>query len=144
MVVKMEGELVLVSIISTVGMIVVTQLITHNFFKKELFKADLQRTKRLDSLKLQQLKKEMGLTKKIISADDSQQKLDLGPIINAITGGGSTQEYDDDEEDDDGGGNPLIDVIANVAKSNPDLVKNVIGKITGPGNKTEEVHYLGE
>jgi len=107
-----------------VGSLLVTQIWQMNYFKKEQFKFKLWQTKKLDSLKLQKLKKDMDLQTK--PKTQSIEGLDIPALI---------EKYLPQDEDGEDGEGWIGQAIGQIAQSNPELVQKVIGQVAGKTNK---------
>lgn len=71
----MEGELIVVSLISTAGMILITQLLQLNWFKKENFKIQKYNIMGENRIKLKKLERDLGV-KNVLP----EVKEEVGPL----------------------------------------------------------------
>lgn len=132
-----DSGIIVVSIISMFGFIAVMFLSQYNYFKKKKFNFELGRQRKIDKLKFNQLKKEMKLPED--TKDSSQTNLDLNGIIRNIA-----SNYNNDEEEDEEGG-MLEGILGKVVEENPELVSNLLGKITNKNEDQEQEQvYLGQ
>lgn len=131
-----DTGLIVVSLISVFGMVTLMFLSQHNYFKKKTFLHKLTQQRKIDSLKLKQLKKEMGVSDKQKSGMD--QDIDLNSLIGQFI-----QNYKNEDEDEEGG--MLDGVLGDIVENNPELVQKVLGKVTGKNQEDQqEIKYLGE
>ena len=124
--------LISVGLISIAGMIIITQLMQSNYFKKMTFKHKLWQTKKLDTLNLKKMEKSLGIDKKT-----------KGTGLEGIDIKGLIQQYMGGEEDEDSD-NWLLNAIGQVAQENPELVQQVIGKVTGNTANDEHKNIVFE
>ena len=136
----MEGELIIVSFISLIGMIIVLQLRDRAYFKKANFKLQTDNVKAENRIKLKKLEREMGITspkKEIAPISDSGaigallpllsnlEPEQLGSIVSALTGGIGEGEPEG-----------LTGIIMDFAEKNPEMVKGLIeGFVAKKGEK---------
>jgi hypothetical protein len=140
----MEGELVIVSIISMAGMILVTQLWQMNWFKRENFKIQKKNIMDENKIKLDQLKKEMGLPSRRKKAlgpeldlDSSNIFIKLLPLIKKLDGeqiSSLVERFMPESLEDTGGTGGPLDLVLNYAEEHPDVVKSFLD---GIGSKTQ-------
>jgi len=134
-----------VAIIMTAGMlggsILITQLTNHNWFKREKFKFNQQIDRKEANIRFKKLEKDLKV-KDIPPVPPRENTLvetlqNLNPdMIKTLAGALSKNEdyedYDIPDEKPD-----ITEVITDIAKSNPELVKQVIDKFTKGGNADE-------
>lgn len=80
----MEGELIIVSFISSIFFLVGIQLLNHNWFKKETFKVNRDFDRQSNKLKLKKLEHELGL--EVTKAKTGSGGLDLGGLLKTFGG----------------------------------------------------------
>jgi len=129
----MGNELIYVSLISGIFGVIITQLLSYNYFKRENFKYDLGKKKKADTLQFQELRKELGLKGKTKTAPQENTN-NLEPLIKAgidayLNRGDEIEEIDRDET--------ITDKILEVAKDHPELVSTLLEKFTGGKNDIE-------
>lgn len=80
----MDGELIVVALISTMGMVVTIQLLQHNWYKKENFRVKIKNINAENRIKLKKLERELGLKGETrAAAADSKSPLDnLGGLLS--------------------------------------------------------------
>jgi len=118
-----------VAIISGVFGLISIQLIQYNFFKKKKFDYLLTQNKKIDTLKLQQIRKEMGINKKAPVSEytaepniiDMVQNLDMDKIKGALS---MLQGNDEDIPE----ANPLGG-IGGLIEDNPEIVQGLLEAI---------------
>lgn len=127
----MEGELIIVSIISLAGAIMISTLYNRNWFKRENFKINIAAEK----LKLKKLAKDLdiapvktGTDKGIIELLSNLDKDKIANILDMLQGGSDT------EVENEGIENVLLDF----ASKNPELVKNLIGGLGAAGSNSSD------
>lgn len=131
----MEGELIVVSIISVCGMIVFLQLSQYNYFKKKTFLHRLGQQKKIDKLKLSKMERELGLKTSRSKTEETEDKgligllkgLDkdkIGNILEMLQG--------EEEEEDE------MDWIKNIS---PELINSVVKGMNK--NKSDEDNTQG-
>jgi len=116
------------SVGSIVGGIIITQLWQHNYYKKKNFNHQMWQVKQQDTIKLQSLKKELGLKKGSTPTAPGLNIDDIKGLIGKYVGGESEPEEDD---------NWIQNVIMKVAEENPEMVQGLIQKFTGGGSNEE-------
>jgi hypothetical protein len=134
-----DTGLIVVSIISVFGMVTLMFLSQHNYFKKKTFLHKLGQQKKIDKLKLSQLKKEMGVSEN--NRKTSDNNLDLNGIIGNIL---DNYKSEDGEEEE---GGMIENILGTVVENNPELVQRVLGGISGKKQDEEEqqeIKFLGE
>lgn len=123
----MEGELIYVSVISLVGAIIITQLLSLNFYKRERFKFDLWKNKQLSNISIKQAQKAAGLPQKKVAPE-----INIPELI---------QTYLKNEEEPESE-NWVVDVIGRVAEEHPELVQELIGRFAGGTQKETNVQEM--
>jgi len=135
-----DTGIIVVSIISIFGMMTFMFLSQYNYFKKKTFLHRLGQQKKIDKLKLSQLRKELGV--KDQPAKQIDQTDQLNSIIGNIADRYMNKEEDEEEEDD------ITSFILSQAKEHPELTKSILGNLGSlAGNKkTDEIEqrYLGQ
>jgi hypothetical protein len=131
-----DTGIIVVSVISIFGMMVFMYLSQYNYFKKKTFLHKLGQQKKIDKLKLSQLRKEMKLN------DGHQKETDQDMDLNQIIGNIADKyiNKDDDEQEDDMIGN----ILGTVVENNPELVQKVLGRFTDQQDEERETKFLGE
>jgi len=123
------------ALISSSAMILIAVLSSHNYIKKKTFLHKLSQQKKIDDIKLNALRKELGGN----AAPDhnSDPNNDLTSVINNIA-----QKYFNKDEDDDEGID-WTDSLAEIATNNPELVKEFVGKFIHNKKNDVEDKILG-
>jgi len=139
----LDEALIVVAVVSGLFTLAGIQLLNHNWFKKEIFKANTLQTKKVNDLKIKKLSREMGLSPMKNAALNTGTLLDtakqLKPLLNLISGsnGGELPLDEEEGEEEDSGVNDLI----NFVRKNPDMVKGFLSKmpqqLTGGGGENE-------
>ena len=133
----MDSTLIAVAIISGVFGIISIQLIQYNYFKKKRFDFKISQAKKLDTIKLQQVRKEMGISKNAKITEyvpeesgviDMIKNIDMDKIKGAL----SMLQGDDDEEP------PALGGIAGFIEENPELVNNILSGLKDSKHKDNE------
>jgi hypothetical protein len=112
----MEGELIIVSIISLIGTIIIATMFNANWFKKENFKLQKQNILAENRIKFKRLEKEMGLRDKAPAMDYSA----LLPLAEKFLKPAESAE-DWVDESPDGVTGALLDYAA----AHPDIVQSL-------------------
>lgn len=122
----MEGELIIVSIISLAGAILISTLYNRNWFKRENFKINIAAEK----LKLKKLAKDLDIAPVKTSTDKGLIEL-LGNLDKDKIAGilDMLQSGSDTDIESDG----IENVLMNFASKNPELVKNLINGLGSAG-----------
>ncbi len=139
-----EGEVIMpsdwvfiaISILSLAGIYLISQANLRNYFKKMNFKQQIK----VENLKLKQLEKELGLKGKTRSVASEPANNDISDLVSY-----SIDRYMNKDEDDDSS-DWLTDIISNAAKNNPELVQQVIGRLTSGkgGDEQQQIKVLGD
>lgn len=138
----MDEALIVVSVVSGLFGLAAISLINHNFFKREKFKFELGNAKKINTLKLKKVERDLGMTNKASHLPSQAQSslIDLAKRLSPeqLTGianllGASEQDEYESETDLEGIGG-LIDF----ARKNPELVKGFLSKATGGGNGSND------
>ena len=148
----MEGELIVVALISTAGMIVMSQMWQMNWFKRENFRIKKKNIEGENRIKLKKLERELGLTggRNPTPPSDSKTpieklgqlspflpilaKLDkdqLTSLIDHFIGGG----FSEDQEEGDLGG------IVEFADEHPDIVKSFLDGLGSEKKPSRNANY---
>jgi hypothetical protein len=136
---EMATAIVIVSLITTMGMVGVTQLINHNYFKKQTFLHKLRQEKRIDGLKIKKLEREMGLKATKQSNDSLPQNNPMNDLIQAgISKYLEFQESNDQGDDDGEEKTDITTEILKYARENPEVAQAFLSKINLGGNKNNE------
>jgi len=125
----MDYTFLAVAIVSGVFGLISIQLIQYNFFKKKKFDYKLSQAKKIDTLKLQEIRKELGIGKKAPVSEytaepniiDMVQNLDMDKIKGALS---MLQGNDDDLPES----NPLSG-IGGLIEDNPEIVQGLLEAI---------------
>ena len=134
----MDSTLIAVAIISGVFGIISIQLIQYNYFKKKRFDFKISQAKKLDTIKLQQVRKEMGISKNAKITEyvpeesgviDMIKNIDMDKIKGAL----SMLQGDDDDGD-----SPALGGIAGFIEENPELVNNILSGLKDSKHKDSE------
>jgi hypothetical protein len=112
----MDGELIVVSIISLIGTIIIASMFNANWFKRENFKLQKQNILAENRVKYKKLEREMGLNTRPAAPDLSQ----LLPLASQFlkSGGGAAEEI---LEEPDGITGALLDY----ATSHPEIIQSL-------------------
>ena len=135
----MDSSLIAVAIISGVFGIISIQLIQYNYFKKKRFDFKISQAKKLDTIKLQQVRKEMGISKNAkiteYSAPEENNIIDLikNVDMDKIRGALSMLQGGDDEEE-----SPPLGGIAGFIEENPDMVNSILQGLKDNKNQGQE------
>jgi len=143
--------LVVISLISIAGSILVTQMLQMNWFKRENFKFN-QSTKRKEyNINFKSLERKLGLQQ---SAPMTEQKgiiesikgLDLDKVQGMLQMAQKPEDQEDIEEYDDP--KTLPEQLIQFATENPEIAQKFIGNLgLGGGDaasQPQKVKYIGE
>ena len=128
----MEGELILVSIITTIGMLVGMQMIQYNWTKRQELKLHFER----DRIRLKQ---KAGIAPKQIQSEMKEQSGIASMLLNAVKDNpeliseflGQAEGVPQDTDD-------IGSMIINFAKDNPELVKGFLDGLNKKGGGANE------
>jgi len=126
-------SIIIGSFVSLMGMIIILQLNTRNWFKKENFKMQKTNIMNENRLKLRKLEKDMGLQKSKITTGEGGVNGIIGEVIS---------NYVKDKGGDTGG---LGGLIGDFLEDNPEVVKSFIEGFTNKdGNSSNQNTRLFE
>jgi len=134
----MEGELIIVTIISSIFGLCGLLLLDRNWFRRENFKIQKSNTQAMNKLQIEKMRKELGLSKQpsAITSGASAGSGDLGGLLGIAQSLGKDKVLDLVEKflPDDGGGSD-DDEESEVEKIlkyvPPDVIQNALKGITG-------------
>ena len=124
---------VVVSLISVFGMMSITQLLQHNYYKKRDYDHKKWKEKRLDGLDLKKIARQNEIAIQKMTPPQPPQENQIQQMINKAVSQQAPRVYEDeygdgDFEDDDEKNSWLTDQLLTVAKDNPELARTVIDK----------------
>ena len=146
----MEGELIYVSIITSLFGILGLLLINRNWFKKEMFKLERQNLQQKNKIQIEKMRRELGLDNKPLREPQIAQEggglggilpllrnippEQLASLIERFSVGG------DSEGEVVGGLDGLMDFVA----KNPEIVKGFLQGVTKPKESTSSPEENGQ
>jgi len=144
----MDESLIVVSIISTLGMIAAIELLNHNWFRREHFKVTTSFEKKSNDLKIKKLAHELGLSTQKAPSEPSEKtggmglvsavlpellkNMDPDALANIATNlignyGGAAEETE--------GGGGISDILGDLIANNPEMVKSFLEGFKGARDK---------
>ena len=149
----MGEELIVVSIISMIGMIIITQLWQMNWFKRENFKITKTSVMAENRVRLKKLERDLGL-KNTPEPKEPGSNMDLIknllPVLKNLDGDQIMQlseRFLGGSEAVAEGGGDVIDMLGDVVTNNPELVQSFLKGLKGgktPGETTETGGFSGQ
>jgi len=137
----MQGELIAVSIISGIFGILSILMLQRNWMqKKEMdWKYTIKRYKLGKQYKIAESQLPPAPTKSTIEKVKGIDTDKIGNILDMIQG----KDYDQIDEDED---EDFLDTIIDIAKNNPELTQQFLGKLgkSGGASKPQEPTYIGD
>jgi len=112
----MDGELIIVSIISLIGTIIIASMFNANWFKRENFKLQKQNILAENRVKYKKLEREMGLNTKPASPELSA----LLPLAQRFLKPASEELLEDVVEPDG-----ITGALLDYATAHPEIVQNL-------------------
>lgn len=125
-----EGELIIVSIISLIGMVVVTQLWQMNWFRRENFKIKKFNIMSENKLKLKKLERELGISgTKFKETNETSTIGTLGallPLLKELDSDTIAALADKFLGGEAAGSGDVIESLFDFATKNPDVVEGFL------------------
>ena len=123
-------SIIIGSFISLIGMIIILERNTVNWFKKENWKMQKTNIMNENRIKLRKMEKELGLTKTPIKTESSIPSGLIGELVNT---------YLQNQSESGGGG--LQDIIGGFIENNPEIVESFVKGLTKKENPQDNQLY---
>lgn len=147
----MEGELIYVSIVSGLFGIFGLLLLNRNWFKKQIFKSDMELLRAKNKLELEKIRRELGITQTTKKQEFIQTKIGetdilgslgaLAPFLRNLDGeqiADLIERFTGSGQGENESMGSLADTIKDFIVDNPDVVKAFTGGLKdGKATQTE-------
>jgi hypothetical protein len=123
-------SIIIGSFISLIGMIIILERNTVNWFKKENWKMQKTNIMNENRIKLRKMEKELGLTKTPIKTESSIPSGLIGELVNTYL-----------QNQSESGGSGLQDIIGGFIENNPEIVESFVKGLTKKENTQDNQLY---
>lgn len=154
----MDETLIVVSIISTLGGVIIVELLNHNWFRRERFKVDLNFNKKKNDLEFKKLARELGLSTTKAPSEPPEKSTGanlIGAVLPELIKNMDPEQlssiatnligqYGGSGEDYEGGGGGVGDVLGDLIANNPEIVKGFLEGFTNAKAQNKNTEFPGQ